>query len=197
MTEQLDFLLRSEPAILAPQKNKALTIQASKLLGCQTIPDCSFSSYIERISHYTEYEENILIIAYDLLLQCLKKIGIFNPKLIHKLFVGCVTISAKLYSEDVIVHMQDLSKIYGVSHHDLLDIEEFIFFQLLECCCVVSEANYHKLKDNLRANFVEEQFYIEFLDQEIDNSEDRIYNFRNNENSHCEIDRLGRGDASN
>lgn len=129
-----------------------LSILAYEILGCKAVPSSDFSFYLNRINKYTGFEESLYVGATVLLRRIITKLGGFDDKLIHKTFIGCLTIINKMYNETDVVPVTELAKIFGIPLIQLQRIERFIMFYVLDAKILVSEHEYNQFREIILSN---------------------------------------------
>jgi len=134
-----------------PPNNK-LTREAYVALGCKTIPKSDFNFYLKRIKKYSSYEDAIYLAATVLTKRAFDKLGGFDPKLLHKCFLGCMTLVSKLYSECNMLSLDFQAQIYGIPLPQLNRIERFVMFDLLDSRIVITLNQWMEMREKLIGN---------------------------------------------
>ena len=154
LAEKLNMLQETVGAYNTPPSSE-LSILAYEILGCKAVPSSDFSFYLNRINKYTGFEESLYVGATVLLKRIIDKLNGFDEKLIHKTFIGCLTIINKMYNEIDVVPIAELAKIFGIPLIQLQRIERFIMFYILDAKILVSESEYNQQRERiLNNNFV-------------------------------------------
>lgn len=152
--EKLTELLRKDISLVEeyfPPENE-ITKEAYVILGCKTIPKSDFEFYLNRIKKYSNFEDAIYLAATVLVRRCFNKLGGFDPRLLHKCFLGCLALVSKLYAECDMLTLEYQAKIYGIPLPHLARIELFVMFTLLDSRLVISLNEWMLIREKLIGN---------------------------------------------